>query len=525
MCNFASMKQNLPNIIRENKELQQTLLKQEGGIIKYLAEHIDADGIVALYEDYRTQCLNAFRDEHKWDMGEDEMVRGALDDNHIRKELAYQVALRPVFLRFPDVMDAAISFITKYLNFAFKKCHPELYPNVIPDMKFYEEVIIQYGDRVFGKAHRCLWLVLNEHRGKAKAEKDEAELWTEFELQKYAQIYVAGLEKLRRAVKELIYEKTRGKGEEECRQICRKEAKDVMKRLWSFTRLVNGDDDILELHLKENPRLYETWSSKDLELGGASVSFIEKQKKYISKEEKVWLREGMMVSPLQKCFQCYYQVLEEIGDIWAVQLREYDIDIRELEKETGCILNKRGIYVERSLGGLLGKVIMPSYPTNEQNQVDGQQSINIEQDTTQSHDKQHGEHYYGKDIAIFHENLDPRKIANKILLLDRKKAGGKKIGDRNFILILYNVFSNHPGCMTTRKKIDLMNWVKFNCKIYFKTDHLRNVTLDDEEMKKIDLYHAEFANKQPNGKWYFKKEFYQIDPKTKAPKKSIDGAW
>ena len=70
-----------------------------------------------------------------------------------------------------------------------------------------------------------------------------------------------------------------------------------------------------------------------------------------------------------------------------------------------------------------------------------------------------------------------------------------------------------------------MNWVKFNCKIYFKTNHLRNVTLNDEEMKKIDLYHAEFANKQPNGKWYFKKEFYQIDPKTKAPKKSIDGAW
>ena len=60
-----------------------------------------------------------------------------------------------------------------------------------------------------------------------------------------------------------------------------------MKRLWSFTRLVNGDDDILELHLKENPRLYETWSSKDLELRGASVSFIERQKNTSRKKKRL----------------------------------------------------------------------------------------------------------------------------------------------------------------------------------------------------------------------------------------------
>ena len=370
MCNFASMIQNLPDIIKENNDFQQALLKQEGGIVSYLAGHLDADGIDALYEGYRAQCMKVYRDEHKWDMMEDMIVHGALGDNHIRKELAYQVALRSVLSHFPNMADAAICFIADYLNFAFEKSHTELYPiNVVNDMEFYEEVIIQYIDKLFGRAHRCLWLALNEHRGKAKAEKNETELWEEFELQKYSRVYRSGEEKLRRAVKELIDEKTRGKDKGECRQICREEAKKVMKRLWSFTRLVNGDDDILELHLKENPRLYETWSSKDLELRGASVSFIERQKKHISKEEKAWLRQDMSyqysssdtaddkgLSPIQECFQRYYCILEDIGSMWAVQLKEYGIEICELEKETGCILNNNGFFVEHSLGGRWGKV-------------------------------------------------------------------------------------------------------------------------------------------------------------------------
>lgn len=500
------MNQNLPDIIRGNEDLRQALLEQEGGIVSYLAGHLDADGLEALYKGYRTQYLEAYRDQNKWSMREEVMERGALGDDHIKKELAYQVALRPVLSGFPDVSEPALSFIADYMDYAFKKSHTELYPkNVVIDQKFYEEVIIQYSDKLFGRAHRCLWLVINEHRDKARAEKDVEQLWEEFELRKYARVYTNGVEKLRRAVNELINEKAQNKTKEETRQICREEAKDVMKRLRSFTRLVNGDFDI---------------PGK------------------ISKKEMIWLREGMLymdplldskdnegMSPLQDCFQHYYHILNTIGDIWVVQLKEYGIDIRELEEETGCIINKSGFYLERSLGGHFGKFVMLPSPINEQDQAGGKQSFNLEQKTTLSHDKQHGIDYYGEDIAIFHENLDPGKIANKIQLLDRKKAGGKKIAARNFILILYNVFSNHPGCMTTMQKTKFVKWVKYNCKIYFEVNHLKNVELDDEEKQKIDLYHAEFANKQPKGKWFFKKEFYQIDPITNVPKKSIDGAW
>ena len=110
------MNQFLPDIIRENEDLRQALLEQEGGIVSYLAGHLDADGVEALYKGYRTQCLEAYRDQNKWRMREEMMERGALGDDHIKKELAYQVALRPVISGFPDVSELALSFIADYMD-------------------------------------------------------------------------------------------------------------------------------------------------------------------------------------------------------------------------------------------------------------------------------------------------------------------------------------------------------------------------------------------------------------------------
>lgn len=125
--------------------------------------------------------------------------------------------------------------------------------------------------------------------------------------------------------------------------------------------------------------------------------------------------------------------------------------------------------------------------------------------------KEHGEHYYGKDISIFDPNLDEKKIAQTIMSLNRSKSDNKKIADRNFCLILYNVFSSHPGCLITHDKTKFLDWIKFNCKIHFETPDLKKVKLDSEEELKIDTYHAEFANKQSNGKWFLKKQYYKTD--------------
>ena len=506
------MKQTLPDIIRENKDLLQALLKQEGGIVSYLAGHLDADGREALYEGYRAQCLEAYREENKWSMGEVMMERMALGDGHIKKELACQVALRPILSGFPNAEGPVLSFIADYMDYAFRKSHTELYPtNVVNDQKFYEQVIIQYMDKVFGRAHRCLWLVLNEYRGKAKIEKDELELWIEFELQKYSQVYRSGEEKLRRAVKEIIDEKTKGKGEEECRQICRKEAKDVMKRLWSFTRLVNGDDDILELHLKENPRLYETWSSKDLELGGASVSFIEKQKKYISKEEKVWLREGMMVSPMQNTFRQYCRVLEEIGNIWADQLKEYGINIRELEEETGCILNKRGFYVERSLGGSFGKFYMPPPPINEQDQADGQQGNTNSDTICQKEGRYNGAGLPDRPLpVVFQDNLLCDEIAKKLLHIEHFGLGSKQ-----FAQVVEDFFKEigWAADVPSTKFVEWMNGKGIirtnNTTAPRMTKNEKGFALNSAKLK--DALKDAFQNINGVGIWEDRGEFYRKD--------------
>ena len=55
--NFANMRNTLPEIIEQNKSLRQLLLAQEGGIMKYLAEHLDANGTAKLFSDYQESCV------------------------------------------------------------------------------------------------------------------------------------------------------------------------------------------------------------------------------------------------------------------------------------------------------------------------------------------------------------------------------------------------------------------------------------------------------------------------------------
>lgn len=121
-------------------------------------------------------------------------------------------------------------------------------------------------------------------------------------------------------------------------------------------------------------------------------------------------------------------------------------------------------------------------------------------------DEEHGEHYYGKNVAIFHENLDPDKIARAIIAIDRKG-----IAIRHFCLILYTVFSSLRGCLTTTKKTKFIDWVKYNCKTYFESNDLKKIELSDDEKQKIEEYKAIFADKQLDGSWIFNKKFYRTD--------------
>ena len=54
------MKQTLPDYIKENEALRKILLAQEGGIMKYLAEHLDANGTAELFSGYQDHCVDIF---------------------------------------------------------------------------------------------------------------------------------------------------------------------------------------------------------------------------------------------------------------------------------------------------------------------------------------------------------------------------------------------------------------------------------------------------------------------------------
>ena len=131
-------------------------------------------------------------------------------------------------------------------------------------------------------------------------------------------------------------------------------------------------------------------------------------------------------------------------------------------------------------------------------------------------DEEHGEHYYGKNVAIFHENLDPDKIARAIIAIDRTIIANdrkRRIHVRHFCLILHSVFCSLNGCLATTSIPKFLDWVKHNCKLYFESNELKKISLSYDEKQKIEEYKAIFADKQIDGSWIFNKKFYRTDLK------------
>ena len=76
------------------------------------------------------------------------------------------------------------------------------------------------------------------------------------------------------------------------------------------------------------------YASTEIKIGDCTGEYIA---------DKEWLREQAMIAPnrssLSECFSHFVITLRNIGRIWAARLlRMHQIDMHELEKETGCIL-------------------------------------------------------------------------------------------------------------------------------------------------------------------------------------------
>ncbi len=105
---------------------------------------------------------------------------------------------------------------------------------------------------------------------------------------------------------------------------------------------------------------------------------------------------------------------------------------------------------------------------------------------------------------IFHENLDPDKIARAIIEIDRGD-----MAERHFVKVLHETFKSLKPCLVITSVPKFLEWMKANCGFKLKTPYLKDVKLNKDEKKKIEEYRAIFAVKQKDGSWRFNRRFYK----------------
>lgn len=347
------MKQTLRDYIKQYKELQQILLSQDGGIMKFWAEHPDSDFDVDLFDGYENEIINAYLLANKQNravrsLPKDELRRRSLDWYQLKEsELKFFVDMKPALNAFDtEVPEEVLNHIEIYLADAYKESHRCKYPEGMSPQDFYDKVLEQYS--AFGLALDCLERVLQQCRGKAvkltekhfflnviaqqggTPEWDEVnDLQAEFDMRMFKQTFYAegSYKKLRKAVEELIENCTQKLTGEDRRKVCREIAKEEMRKFYQFTLWVNN----------------ETYPMEESE-GGKLVPLI-------TPEERHWLRNIMYenspgatgkeeLTTMGRYYCDFIHILQHIGTIWAAQLLVRGIDMKELEKETGIILSR-----------------------------------------------------------------------------------------------------------------------------------------------------------------------------------------
>lgn len=316
------MKKTLEDYIRQDSEFRKTLLEQDGGIMKFWAEHPDADFDAELYNDYEKQIVEAYLQANKRNrdvalLPENELKMKARSwYHHTEKEIHYKVALQPLMTDLPlAIREQVNSYIDDYLADAYRDYRRCYYPNGITPLAFYDEVVKQFGTG--GLARDCMDYVLREHHHPEAWTKKKSEyaLMTEFFIQQYSEVIGKDAFKmLRQAVKE----KLAGKNSEECRQ----EAIKTMNLVKGFSRMIYSS---AEVSVSDCTGRYIVDKEYLRELTGTNAA--------------LRLLSNAKVSPLHECFFNYVTLLNEIGRIWAARLlKDYGIDMHKLEKETGAIL-------------------------------------------------------------------------------------------------------------------------------------------------------------------------------------------
>lgn len=319
------MKQTLPDYIKQNEDLRKVLLAQEGGIMKYLAEHLDANGTAELFGGYQNHCVELFFEKSKWVYYKvwegDDMRRAALGEvEHLWKEVKYYTALKPQLVKMEDeVVERIDWFVDLYLTYAYRLDRKRRFPEGQTDTEVYCEVIDLYSG--LGLASKCMNLILREHHASKEMERTGEDIWTDFLVRQWSDQFTLGaFAQMRNAVAEMLV----GKDNKQCRQM----ATDTMEKLRSFSQKIYTD--VVVDHLREmgytkdaDQRERDGEWLRDVSEHAVLEVFSDKDKSYT----------------MHYYFANFVNILKDVGRIWAAQLLVHNTDMKDLEDDVCCILN------------------------------------------------------------------------------------------------------------------------------------------------------------------------------------------
>lgn len=506
MCIFVGMKQTIFECIRQNEDLRQILLAQDGGIMKFLVAHLDANGTAELFNEYQNHCVDIFFEKNKWDMRVvwegDNMRRAALGEvEHLWKELRYQRILKTQLFEMPNEIIGKIDdFIEQYLTWAYRQDRQRRFPRGMTDTDVYQEVIGLFNSQ--GLAYKSMEIILREHNANGKTEKTDSDLFTEFLIRQYSdQLTLGVLSQMRQAVVGML----EGKEANQCRQM----AIDTMISVRSFSQMIYTDEVVSSFRPK-----YKTMAEQREKDGKwlrevADNTVLEEFSKHVK------------IHSIRYYFADFVNLLKDVGRIWAAQLLVRGIDMKMLEKGVCCIMkpsDEPHYYVDRfysdDLPGrycitndeMAEKLLKNLYGVEQSGE-----SVNSDEDTEVDNiakkEDQHGPWYYGNDYDIFHENLDPTAIADAIKTLPK----GELKSDRKFFLTVYTAFDTlHWLTCTTNTKF--ISWMKYHSGIHFETNDFKNLSFDEDMEILLPQIIAVFSEEVDDGCYDDKEKFYRKNP-------------
>lgn len=314
----------LPEFIRENENLRQTLLRS-GGIMKYMAEHIDdptGDDSPLLFAQYQNYVAENYRRANRWNpnrqtwSSEDLRQRALNGNNH----LWYEFQSRRVLMRTLP-MQTDVSFTVrneldilsqKYLDYAWMEDLRRRRPDIDTDLGTYKYVMEQF-ERVGwpmmfnGLACRSIDFALKKHHG---YELTETDIYDSFNIDMF-HVHFCGSTiegSLKRGIKDLLHGKNA--------KACRKEAISMLKKVQWFSQHIYNDkfEDVL------------------------NNSFTIEDKKWLRSLLEHYDRDSFSEEELN--FFYFGMLLADVGRLWYRMLRRYaDIDLSELEKEANSFVN------------------------------------------------------------------------------------------------------------------------------------------------------------------------------------------